>query len=280
MIPTTAYRRPSPPASPIHIHHGLRAAGRAASAVGVVLLSVAAALATVIAVATHISRDGGYTAFGHPVMTVLSGSMAPVIRTGDLIVDNPVTPVDPSNVGDTPHVGGGAPLRLFVTKTGGRARSRRRRRPYAQGVRSRKELSPPKVLVPSPASSQIVSVREAPGSQSIITHRIVGVRVAHGIVSYVTKGDANNAPDATPRPASDVVGVFRFAVPRGGYVLAALHRPLVLGLLLASPLLLLLAGQLFQVARRTDGPDDGDWRYPPARKDWPSPPRGGEGGRF
>lgn len=228
MIPTTAYRRPSPPASPIHIHHGLRAAGRAASAVGVVLLSVAAALATVIAVATHISRDGGYTAFGHPVMTVLSGSMAPVIRTGDLIVDNPVTPAQAST------------------------------------------LQP----------GQIVSVREAPGSQSIITHRIVGVKVAHGIVSYVTKGDANNAPDATPRPASDVVGVFRFAVPRGGYVLTALHRPLVLGLLLASPLLLLLAGQLFQVARRTDGPDDGDWRYPPARKDWPSPPRGGEGGRF
>src|SRR5436305_218449 len=99
MIPTTAYRRPSPPASPIHIHHGLRAAGRAASAVGVVLLSVAAALATVIAVATHISRDGGYTAFGHPVITVLSGSTAPLIRPGDLIVDNRVTPAQAT----TPH---------------------------------------------------------------------------------------------------------------------------------------------------------------------------------
>ena len=53
---------------------------------------------TVIAVATHISRDGGYTAFGHPVMTVLSGSMAPVIRTGDLIVDNPVTPAQASTL--------------------------------------------------------------------------------------------------------------------------------------------------------------------------------------
>jgi signal peptidase len=228
MISTTAYRRPSSPAAPIHVHNGLRAAGRGASSLGIVLLSVAAALATVIAVATHISRDGGYTAFGHPVMTVLSGSMAPVIRTGDLIVDNPVTPEQAST------------------------------------------LQP----------GQIISVREAPGSQSIITHRIVVVKVAHGIVSYVTKGDANSAPDSAPRPASDVVGVFRFAVPGGGYVLAALHRPLVLGLLLASPLLLLLAGQLFQVARRTDSPDDGDRRYPPARRDWPSPPRGGEGGRF
>jgi signal peptidase len=228
MIPTTAQRHHSWPAVSIHGHNGWRAAGRAASAVGIVLLSVAAALATVIAVATHFSRDGTYTAFGHPVMTVLSGSMTPVIRTGDLIVDNPVTPEQASS------------------------------------------------LLPG----QIISVREAPGSQSIITHRIVGVKVAHGTVSYVTKGDANNAPDKALRPASDVIGVFRFAVPRGGYFLAALHRPLVLGLLLASPLLLLLAGQLFQFARRADTPDGGNWRYPPAQRNWPRPPRGGEGGRL
>jgi signal peptidase I len=220
MIPTTAYRRTSSPAPPIRMHGDWRAAGRAASAVGIVLVSVAAALATVIAVATHFSRDGTYTAFGHPVMTVLSGSMTPVIRTGDLIIDNPVTPEQASS------------------------------------------LQP----------GQIISVREAPGSRSIITHRIVGVKLAHGIVSYVTKGDANNAPDKALRPASDVVGVFRFAVPRGGYFLAALHRPLVLGLLLASPLLLLLlAGRLFRFTRRADTPDDDDW---------PRPPRGGEGGRL
>jgi signal peptidase I len=181
----------------------------------------------VVAVATHFSRNGEYTAFGHPVLTVISGSMTPVIRTGDLIVDNPVTPEQASS------------------------------------------LQP----------GQIISVREAPGSQKIITHRIVAVKVGHGTVSYVTKGDANNAPDSTLRPAPDVVGVFRFAVPRGGYVLAALHRPLVLGLLLASPLLLLLAGPLFQLARRMDAPGNGDWQNRPAPRDRPKPARG-EGGRL
>jgi len=228
MMPTTAYRRHSSPASPTHMHNGWRAARRAASTAGIVVLSVAAALAAVIAVATHLSRDGAYTAFGHPVMTVLSGSMTPVIRTGDLIVDNPVTPEQ--------------------------ARS----------------LQP----------GQIISVREAPGSQKIITHRIVAVKVRHGTVSYVTKGDANNGPDRTLRPAPDVVGVFRFAVPRGGYILAALHRPLVLGLLLAGVLLSLLAGPLFRLARRMDAPGDGDWRYPPAPEDWPRPSSRGEGGRL
>jgi signal peptidase len=199
-------------------------AGRIASALGIVLLSVAAALATVISAASHFSRDGRYTAFGHPVMTVLSGSMAPAIGTGDLIVDTPLTPAQASS------------------------------------------LQP----------GQIISVRDAPAGTAIITHRIVAVKVAHGAVSYVTKGDANNAPDATPRPARDVVGVFRFAVPHGGYVLAALHRPLTLGLLLASLLLLLLAGPLFRLAREMDDPGDGDW----GDGDWPKPPRRGEGGRL
>jgi signal peptidase len=166
-----------------------------------VLAAMIAVLAITSAIATHFSRDGQYTAFGHPVMTVLSGSMTPVIRTGDLIVDNPVTEAQARSL----HAG------------------------------------------------QIISVREAPGSQVIITHRIVAVKVAHGTVSYVTKGDANNAPDTTLRPASDVVGVFRLAIPRGGYVLAALHRPIVLGLLLASTVLWFLAGPLFRLARRMDG---------------------------
>jgi signal peptidase len=133
-------------------------------------------------------------------MTVLSGSMTPVIRTGDLIVDNPVTAAQARQL----HAG------------------------------------------------QIISVRETPYSHSVITHRIIAVQVHAGVVNYVTKGDANNAPDTVLRPSSDVIGVFRLAVPRGGYILAALHRPLVLGLLLASPVLWFLAAPLYRLARRMD----------------------------
>jgi signal peptidase I len=207
MTSTTARapRTGSPASTPTSMHNGWRVVARVVSSIVTVLASMAAAGAVVIAIATHFSRDGQYTAFGHPVMAVLSGSMAPVIRTGDLIVDNPVTAAQARNL----HVG------------------------------------------------QIISVREAPGSQVIITHRIVAVKAAHGAVSYVTKGDANNAPDAPVRPAVDVIGVFRFAIPRGGYILAALHRPLVLGSLLASPVLAFLAFPLFQLARRMDEPKGG-----------------------
>ena len=167
-----------------------------------IIVVMVACVAVVLAAATHFSPKGQYTVFGHPVMIVLSGSMSPVIRTGDLIVDDPVTAAQAEHL----QVG------------------------------------------------QIISFRDAPGSQTVFTHRIVGIEHSGGQVFYITKGDANNAADAALRPASDVIGVFSTDIRRGGYLLNALHDPLVLGLLLASPVLWLLAGPLYRWARESDEP--------------------------
>jgi signal peptidase I len=186
-----AHRKP--PSAP----RAARLCVRALSSIVAVLVAVIAALAIVLAVASHLAPKGQYTIFGHPVMTVLSGSMSPAIRTGDLIVDDRVTSAQ------------------------------------AQHLRV----------------GQVVSFLEGPGSTSVITHRIVAVEDHNGQVSYVTKGDANNAADSPARPASDVVGVLSLDIPRGGYALAALHRPLVLGLIAASVVLGFSAGPLFRYAR-------------------------------
>jgi signal peptidase len=172
---------------------------KALSTTVTVLVSLVAVLTIVLAVATRMSHSGQNVAFGHPVMSMLSGSMTGVINTGDLIVDDPVTAAQAQHL----HVG------------------------------------------------QIITVREAPGSKSLVTHRIVAVQTTGGAVSYITKGDANNAPDAMPRPASDVVGIFRFAVPRGGYVLADLHTPRALAMLLTSVVLWFAAGPLWRIARNS-----------------------------
>jgi signal peptidase len=156
-------------------------------------------LAILLAVATRTSPNGQYQAFGHPVMSMLSGSMTGTINTGDLIVDDPVTAAQAQHL----QVG------------------------------------------------QIVTFHEIAGSKSLVTHRIIAVRTENGAVSYITKGDANNAQDAMPRPASNVVGIFRFAVPHGGYVLAALHQPRVLGMLLTSVFLWFLVGPLWRRARNS-----------------------------
>jgi signal peptidase I len=169
---------------------------RVVSTVVTVLVSVVAALAIVLSVASRMSPGGQAMVFGHPVMSMLSGSMTGTINTGDLFVDDQLSAAQARDL----HVG------------------------------------------------QVITFREQPGSTTLITHRIVAVKTIDGTVNYITKGDANNAADATPRPASDVVGLFSFAIPRGGYVLAALRQPKVLGLLIASVVLFFLAGSLFSVA--------------------------------
>ncbi|HXW43295.1 MAG TPA: signal peptidase I [Streptosporangiaceae bacterium] len=164
------------------------------------LLSVMAALVVVISIATHLSSRSQVTAFGHPLLTVVSGSMAPVINTGDLIIDDRLSP--------------------------------------AQALQLQR--------------GQIISFEATPGSTLIITHRIVARVVADRKVFYRTKGDANDAPDSQLQPASDVIGLYAAAIPRGGYVLSALHRPLVPTLLSASAALFFLAGPLFRLARDLD----------------------------
>jgi len=91
---------------------------------------------------------------------------------------------------------------------------------------------------------QIMTFFDSPGSSTVLTHRIIQVVHTAGGVFYRTKGDANPAPDPDLRPARDVIGVYDFKIPRGGYFLVNLHRPIVLGLLLAAPVLWLVAGIL------------------------------------
>ena len=176
--------------------------GVVSTVVGIGLGGIAL-LAAVIAISSHFSPPGQLGIAGHPVMSVLSGSMAPVINTGDLVVDNKLT------------------------------------------------LAQAASLLPG----QIISFHPDAGSPQVFTHRIVAVEVTpDGSVAYVTKGDANDSRDTDTTASTDIVGLFHSTIPAGGYVLAALHRPMVIGLLLASPLLWLLSGSLFAWAREEEEP--------------------------
>jgi signal peptidase I len=169
-----------------------------------VIVAMVAAVVIVIAAATRLSSKQQYTAFGHPVLVVLSGSMSPAIKTGDLIYDNGVSASGATRL----HAG------------------------------------------------QIITFYDSPGSTTVITHRIVKVVHRGGQVLYQTKGDSNNAPDAALRPASTVIGTYEGKIPRGGYFLFNLHKPIVLALLLMAPILWFVAEPLRRWARELDEPKD------------------------
>jgi signal peptidase len=180
---------------------------KASSLVGTVfavLVVMVAAAVVVVAAATRLSSKDQYTAFGHPILVVLSGSMSPAIKTGDLIFEDGLSAQQ------------------------------------AQHLRV----------------GQVVTFADPPGSQTTVTHRIVRVIHRGGRVFYVTKGDANQSADTPPRPASAAIGRYAGKLPRGGYFLFNLHRPIVLALLLAAPILWFVGEPLRRWARdENDEPD-------------------------
>jgi signal peptidase I len=87
-------------------------------------------------------------------------------------------------------------------------------------------------------SGTVVTFSSPDNDGLLITHRIIDVKtLGHAGPSYVTKGDANELPDATLLTIDRVVGVVSGHVPRGGYVLYALQRPQILGMVFVALML-------------------------------------------
>jgi signal peptidase len=131
--------------------------------------------------------------FGHRFMVVLSDSMIPTIRHGDLVVGKPPLP-GAAQVGD------------------------------------------------------IVSYRDY-AEQKLITHRVVAVTEGAGERSYITKGDANGAPDTTPVYERDLVAAYAFRIPYAGFLLAFAKSFIGLVVLVIIPSLVLMGSEIVQMVR-------------------------------
>ncbi len=73
------------------------------------------------------------------------------------------------------------------------------------------------------------------GDQVPTTHRIVEVDEIGRGISYLTKGDANNAPDPRPIPRTQVLGEVFFSIPYMGFILDFAKKPLGFVLLIGIP---------------------------------------------
>lgn len=76
------------------------------------------------------------------------------------------------------------------------------------------------------------------------THRIVDIAEADGSLQFTTKGDANLIEDQYPVDESRVVGRVIFVSTRLGELLRLISNPLVFGLAVLVPLVLILVGNL------------------------------------
>lgn len=60
---------------------------------------------------------------------------------------------------------------------------------------------------------------------TIATHRIVEIRNDDGVVRYVTKGDANEHPDAETVAPEQIIGVPKFSIPMLGHLISYIRKP-------------------------------------------------------
>ena len=85
-------------------------------------------------------------------------------------------------------------------------------------------------------------------STTVTTHRVIEVIDNGGILSFRTKGDANEDPDAYTVPAENVVGRVWLSVPYVGYAMDFVKKPLGFGLLIGIPAAIIIGMELKNIA--------------------------------
>lgn len=76
-----------------------------------------------------------------------------------------------------------------------------------------KDIMPEDVVV-----GDIVTFKDPADASRVITHRVLEIKENNGALSFVTKGDANDAQDSEPVPGENILGRVSFSIPYIGYL--------------------------------------------------------------
>ncbi len=82
-----------------------------------------------------------------------------------------------------------------------------------------------------------------------VTHRIVGVQDNAGLISYVTKGDANESADLNLVGPSEVLGRVHFSIPLLGFLLFAARTKIGFTVLVILPALFVIVDEARNLMR-------------------------------
>ena len=84
---------------------------------------------------------------------------------------------------------------------------------------------------------------------AVNTHRVVRIEKENGRTQFITKGDANVIEDTYPTDASALVGRVVFKSYGLGKTVSLLSNPLVFGIIILLPLLVILLMNLYRAVR-------------------------------
>ena len=109
------------------------------------------------------------------------------------------------------------------------------------------QKTPPEDIVPGDVISFFSPDPMLEGA--VNTHRVVRIEKENGRTQFITKGDANVIEDTYPVDASALVGKAAFKSYWLGKTVSLLANPLVFGIIILLPLLIILLMNLYRAVR-------------------------------
>ena len=99
------------------------------------------------------------------------------------------------------------------------------------------------------AVGDVITFGENTKTKTPTTHRIYEIKDDNGTKTYITKGDANNAPDQKPVGEKEILGKVLFSVPYAGYAVAAAQKPLGFMLIIVVPAVIIIYDEILKIKK-------------------------------
>lgn len=100
------------------------------------------------------------------------------------------------------------------------------------------------VVIVAPAADykigEVITFGEISKTKTPTTHRISDMKIVDGKPVYITKGDANNAPDNKEVAFGEVKGKVLFSIPYLGFILNFVKQPIGFTLVIVVPAILII----------------------------------------
>lgn len=107
------------------------------------------------------------------------------------------------------------------------------------------------VVVVKPADDykigEVITFGPISKTKSPTTHRIYDIKVVNGQPVYITRGDANNEPDAREITKRDVLGKVLFSIPYIGYAVDFAKKPFGFALIIIVPAALIIYDEIKKI---------------------------------
>lgn len=95
----------------------------------------------------------------------------------------------------------------------------------------------------------VITFGEMSKTKTPTTHRIYEIKVIGSEPVYITKGDANNAPDQKEISQKDIIGKVLFDVPYVGYAVESAKKPLGFMLIIIVPAVIIIYDEIRKIVK-------------------------------